>query len=94
MKTKKLYNIIFPTFMLFAILPHLWLISLVGNFIIDSIVIFILFAVFLKKQQFKLYKKVIFPIWILGFIADAIGTLYLTITAFLQMLVTMNHQVI
>ncbi len=78
MKETKLYNMVFPTFTLFLIMPSLWLIALPVNFIFDSLVIFIIFAVFYKRPRFDLYKKVILPIWLFGFLADVPGAIYLS----------------
>ena len=36
-KDVKLYNMILPPFMLFFFVPTLWIVSALGNFIIDSI---------------------------------------------------------
>lgn len=76
MKQIKLYNVIFPIwFVLF--LPPVMFITLVGNFIIDSIVIIACFFVF-KLRETKLnlktfYKKSIIKVWLFGFLADIIG---------------------
>ena len=72
MKTKnKLYNVIFPIWML-ILFPPVILIALVGNFIIDSIVLLIALKV-LSIPLAKNYKKSILSVWIFGFIADIIG---------------------
>ena len=81
MKDVKLYNMILPPFMLFAIVPIFWLISLVGNFVIDSVVLLIISLVIYKRFSGKLYKKAIIKVWLLGFAADFIGVLYLTIVS-------------
>ena len=41
-KDVKLYNMILPPFMLFFFVPILWIVSALGNFIIDSIVLLII----------------------------------------------------
>ena len=76
-KDIKLYNMILPTFMLFAFYPLMWIFSLVGNFIIDSIVLLLITVAIFKKLDFATYRKNILLIWILGFTADFIGALYL-----------------
>ncbi len=73
----KLYNMILPTFMLFIFIPHLWAISLAGNFVIDSIILIIISLIIYKKVDWKLYKKTIIKVWLLGFVSDFIGVFYL-----------------
>lgn len=75
---KRLYNLIFPTYMLFAFIPILWLVSFVGNFVIDTVVVLITYLFLFKSFDFKFYKKHILKIWILGFVADIIGVFYLS----------------
>lgn len=79
----KLYNLIFPTFMLFVFVPILWQISLVGNFIIDSVVLIIISLIIYHKLNWKFYIKSIFFVYIFGFFSDIIGVFYLIATAFL-----------
>lgn len=81
LKDIKLYNMILPPFMLFALVPLFWLISLVGNFIIDSAVLLIISLVIYKSFSGKLYKKAILKVWLLGFAADFVGVLYLIIVS-------------
>ena len=83
MKKTKLYNMILPPFMLFTITPIHWFISMVGNFIIDSAVVLILFYIFFKKIiKLEQYEKIIFRIWFLGYAADLIGAGYLFIISY------------
>ena len=81
MKDIKLYNMILPPFMLFAFVPLFWLISLVGNFIVDSAVLLIISLIIYKSFSGKLYKKAILKVWLLGFAADFVGVLYLIIVS-------------
>lgn len=83
MKETKIYNIIFPLwFVLF--LPPVILITLMGNFIIDSLVILFCFYIYrLGRDGYKLgnfYKNNIVKVWLFGFLGDAIGAgaLFLT----------------
>ncbi|WP_136479662.1 hypothetical protein EPD62_003220 [Acetivibrio thermocellus] len=76
MKKITLYNIIFPIwFLLF--LPPVIIITLIGNFIIDSLVIMACFFVFrlgnIKNNLKTFYNKSILKVWIFGFLADIIG---------------------
>ena len=48
-KDVKLYNMILPPFMLFFFAPTLWIVSALGNFIIDSIVLLII-SIFIYKK--------------------------------------------
>ena len=48
-KDVKLYNMILPPFMLFFFVPTLWIVSALGNFIIDSIVLLII-SIFIYKK--------------------------------------------
>lgn len=83
-KNIKLYNMVFPVFMLFAFVPGFWLISLAGNFAIDSIVLIIIMLIMFKKIDWSIYKKTIIKIWIFGFISDLIGSLYLVLMSILH----------
>lgn len=73
-KNTKLYNVIFP-FWLLIIFPITWIIVLPANFIIDLLVV--LFTLrFLKVENRKsIIKKVILKVWIMGFVADIIGSI-------------------
>ena len=72
-KDFKLYNIIFPIWMLMMI-PPLWLAILPANFIIDSLVILITMAAIGIYPKWEMYKKTILKVWIFGFLSDIIGT--------------------
>lgn len=82
MKQIKVYNLIFPIwFLLFF--PPVILITLVGNFIIDSLVILACFYAFklASTQTLKeFYSKNILKVWGFGFLADIIGAAILLLT--------------
>ena len=83
MKNTKLYNVIFPFWML-MLFPQVWLIVLPGNFIIDSIVL-ILTLTFLKAQDKKLlYKRYILKAFLFGMLADIIGGAYMLLLVVLE----------
>ncbi|MFA9422289.1 MAG: hypothetical protein ACERLG_01835 [Sedimentibacter sp.] len=87
MKRIKLYNMIFPIwFLLFF--PPVILLTLLGNFIIDSLVVIVCFYMFkLKNTKNDLktfYKKTIFKVWIFGFLADIIGASILFLLVILE----------
>lgn len=72
-KSVKLYNVIFPIWILWLI-PTTWIVVLPANFIIDLLVI-VLTLKYLKVQNIKpIAKSIIFKVWIFGFLADLIGT--------------------
>ena len=77
-KDVKLYNMILPPFMLFFFVPTLWIVSALGNFVIDSIVLLIIFNfLFTRNSLWQLYKKSIIPVFLFGFLSDFLGVLYL-----------------
>jgi hypothetical protein len=80
MKKIKLNNLIFPIWMLIFIPPVIF-IALIGNFIIDSLVVVFCFYVFKltnsEKELKTFYRSTIFKVWIFGFLADIIGALLL-----------------
>lgn len=76
----KTYNVIFPIwFLLFF--PPVILITLFGNYVIDSIVLIVCFYLFkISNSQINLktfYKKSILKVWLYGFLADILGALIL-----------------
>lgn len=86
MKHIKLYNVIFPIWFLLFFPPVIF-ITLVGNFIIDSLVLIGCFFVFrLIETQNDLktfYKQSILKVWLFGFLADIIGAAILFIIGIL-----------
>lgn len=76
MKHIKLYNVIFPIWFLLFFPPVIF-ITLIGNFVIDSLVLIACFFLFkVTNKQIKLkefYKSSILKVWIFGFLADIIG---------------------
>lgn len=83
MKETRLNNVIFPIWFIW-ILPPVIFIAAGGNFIIDSLVILISFKLLKVMENTgysmkELYKKSIFKVWGLGFLADIIGAMPLFI---------------
>ena len=75
-KEIKLYNVIFPVYMLWLMPPVFFVVAIL-NFIIDSIVVLIT-KKFLKIENiFANYKKIILKVWGFGFLADFIGAFFL-----------------
>lgn len=82
MKTKKdvkLYNMLFPMYLLWLI-PITWIIVLPANFIIDSAVVVITLSA-LKLPRKSTYKKIILKVWGFGFLSDFIGSAFLFIVS-------------
>lgn len=75
----KLFNVIFPIWFL-IIFPMSWIIVLPANYIIDSIVFLCALKVLKISSIKEMYKKCILKIWIVGFVADIIGSTILFIT--------------
>ncbi len=82
-KGTKLYNVIFPFWML-ILLPVSWLIVIPANAIIDSLVLIIgMYA--LKMQDKKdIYKKCMLKVFLFGFLSDIIGAGLMFITLLLE----------
>jgi hypothetical protein len=78
-KEVKLYNMLFPMYLLWLV-PTVWIIIIPANFIIDSIVV-LLNLTALKLPRAQIYKKAIFKVWGYGFLADLIGSIFLFIVS-------------
>lgn len=76
MKQTRFYNIIFPIWLLLFFPPVIF-ITLIGNFVIDSLVIVLCYFIFkLAETQISLktfYGKSILKVWIFGFLSDIAG---------------------
>ena len=80
-KGTKLYNVLFPLWML-MLFPQVWLIVLPGNFIIDSLVLIIsLFVLKISDKKSK-YKKYILKIYGFGMLSDVLGSAFMLILVF------------
>lgn len=80
-RSVRLYNLIFPMWGIyfFALLfPVLHLFLLPANFIVDSVVLLLLFYLLKLPEKKKLYRRSIWKAWGLGFLADilAAGVLF------------------
>ena len=76
MKTNKgikLYNLIFPIWLLWLI-PITWIIVLPANFLIDLVVVILTLKCLHVSDIKKIAKSIIVKVWVFGFIADFIGT--------------------
>lgn len=74
-KEVKLYNVIFPFWML-LLFPQIWLIVFPGNFIIDSLVLIVSMAALKITERMLWYKRYILKIFLFGMLADIIGAVY------------------
>lgn len=76
MKQIKLYDLIFPIWILVCFPPVIF-ITLIGNFVIDSLIIIVCFFVFklanIQNSLKTFYKKSISKVWQFGLLADIIG---------------------
>lgn len=75
-KEVKLYNVLFPLWML-MLFPVTWLIILPGNFIIDSLVLIIAMRVLKIEEKKPFYKANILKIFVLGILADIVGAAFM-----------------
>ena len=71
-KDVKLYNVIFPIWML-LLFPQMWFISLPANFIIDLLVIWLTMKLMHVQNIKSNAKAIILKTWIAGFGADFVG---------------------
>lgn len=77
----KLYNVIFPIWML-LIFPQTWLVVAPVNFIIDFAVVFFMMKKLGIQQPKEKTKKVILKVWLCGFIGDLVGGAFMFISSF------------
>ena len=83
-KPVKLYNVMFPIWML-IIFPLTWLIVLPVNFVIDLLVMIITLKCMKVPNIRHNTFPIVFAVWGMGFLADALGALgmmFLTMTSF------------
>ena len=71
-KETKLYNVLFPVWML-LIFPMSWIVIIPGNFLIDSLVLVISMFALRMAEKKTFYKKNILKVFIFGFLADLIA---------------------
>lgn len=76
MKTYRLYNVLFPLWML-IIFPSVWLVVVPANFIIDSAVLLIAAHFFCRGMEKEIWKKSIVKVFLFGFLSDFVGSAFL-----------------
>lgn len=82
MNKNRLYNVIFPIWLLF-LFPVAWLIALPGNLLIDCAVVLLTLLALKHTQKRAVLKQVWWKVWLLGFAADFVGVLILLPSMFL-----------
>ena len=75
-KEIRLYNVIFPIWMLWFI-PATWILILPANFVIDFAVLFFTLKYLKVEERGQIAKKCILRVWICGFLADIIGSIFM-----------------
>lgn len=77
-KEIKLYNVLFPLWML-LLFPQMWLIVLPGNFLIDSLVLLISMKILGIQNKKERYKNKILKIFGIGLLSDMVGAAFLLV---------------
>lgn len=75
----KLYNVIFPIWFL-IFFPIYWLAVIPLNFVVDTVVLLIALKLLKIVKIKEIYKKTILKVWLIGFLADLIGSAILICT--------------
>ena len=78
MKETKLYNVLFPFWML-LMLPWLWGVVIFGNFLIDSLILLVCMLSLKMAAKKQFYKKHILKVYFFGLLADIIGAVYMIV---------------
>lgn len=68
-----LYNVMFPVWMLW-LFPLTWLVALPVNFAVDWLVIVLTLRAMQVADARSVAKSVILRVWLMGFVADFVGT--------------------
>ena len=76
MKNYKLYNVLFPIWML-ILLPVTWFVVIPANFLIDSLVLILAAHFWIKKPIKEIWKKSIIKVFVFGFLSDFVGAGFL-----------------
>nr|WP_276926522.1 hypothetical protein [Faecalibaculum rodentium] len=81
--TVKAYNLIFPVYMIMLLSPVLWVFMIIGNFLVDSLVLLATIAILGSINSLRIWKSSIFRIVCFGFLSDLAGSLLNAILAFI-----------
>lgn len=79
----KLYNVLFPVWLLW-LFPQVLLIVLPGNLAIDCLVLFCALSALKHTQKGAVLKQLWWKFWLLGFAADLIGSVWLFLGLYLM----------
>lgn len=79
-KDVKLYNVLFPVWMLMTI-PQTWVVVIPGNFLMDSLVLIFAMMMLKMENRKEFYKKHILKVFALGFLADILAAIPMGIGA-------------
>ena len=75
-RSNTLYNMIMPVWML-LLWPISWPVTLLGNFGVDSLVLYLGMRRLKVEDKKAFYKKHIFKVWGCGFLGDLPGVIFL-----------------
>lgn len=76
MKQTRLYNVIFPIWLLYLV-PAVWLVVIPANLLFDCAVVLVTLCALKHGEKRAVLKQVWWKIWLLGFAADIVGVLVL-----------------
>ena len=79
-KEVRLYNVIFPIWML-LLFPQMWLISMPANLVIDFLVLYFSMKYLKIEQPVEKAKSVILKTWAIGFASDIAGGIIMFMAA-------------
>lgn len=85
----KLYNMIFPMWGIYfwgLVFPVFLPVLLPANFVVDSVMLFVLFFLMKLPEKKVLYKKVIWKTWGFGFLADILASAVLALISWTNLL--------
>ena len=72
----RLYNVIFPIWML-VLFPQVWLIVIPGNLLVDCLLLLLTLLALKHRDKGGVVKQLWWKFWLLGFAADAIGVAWM-----------------
>lgn len=81
----RLYNMIFPVWMLW-LFPPAWLVILPGNLLLDGLVLLLSLAALGCAEKRSRMRSLLLPFWLCGFLADFAGLVWMYLGVFLSKL--------
>ena len=69
-RSATLYNIIMPVWLLLGFIPYLWPVVLLGNYAIDSLVLYLVMKWIGLAEKKPFYKAHIGKVWGCGFLGE------------------------